>query len=52
MGDFRKIQTGGLRTWKFQGSIKQEVQFPGVIKKKSCEISKDLGSWPWKFQCV
>ena len=45
-----KIQTGGLRTWnfqgywrksmwKFQGSIKREVEFRGLFKKKT-----------WNFQ--
>ena len=37
---------------EFPGVNKKEVEFPGVIKKKSCEISKDLGFWPWKFQWV
>ena len=27
------------RTWKFQGSIKKEVEFLGVFKKNSCGIS-------------
>ena len=28
---------------KFQGSIKKEVEFPGVFKKNSCRISVGLG---------
>ena len=38
--------------WKLQGSIKIEVEFPEVIKKKPCEISMGLGFWPWNFQEV
>ena len=34
----RKIEMG-----KFQGSIKKEVEFPGVFKKNSCRISVGLG---------
>ena len=59
----KKSKHGGLRTcnfhgywgknmWKFQGSIKKEVKFPGVIKKKSCGISIGLGFWPWNPQGV
>ena len=29
--------------WKFEGSIKKEMQFPGVFKKYSCGISRGLG---------
>ena len=36
--------------WKFQGSIQKEVEFPGVIEKKPCGISMDLGSQHLKFQ--
>ena len=28
---------------KFKGSIKKEVEFPGVFKKKLCRISMGLG---------
>ena len=55
-----KIQMGGgwvriwnfqgyLRNsmWKFQGSIKREVEFPGAIMKKYGEISMGLAFWPW-----
>ena len=28
---------------------KKNVEIPGVNKKKSCEISKGLGFWSWKF---
>ena len=57
-----KIQTGGLRMWnfqrysrmsmwKFQGPIKKEVEFPGVIKIKSWGISMmGFGFWPWNLQ--
>ena len=54
-GLFQKIskQGRGLRTWnfqrywrkniwKFQGSIKKEVEFPGVYKKKSCNFYGSL----------
>ena len=34
---------------EFPGLIKNEVEFPGVTKKKSCEISRGLGFWPWNF---
>ena len=29
--------------WKFLGSIQKEIEFPGVIQKKSCGISMGLG---------
>ena len=32
--------------WKFWGLIKKEVKFPGVIKKKLCEVFRSLGSLP------
>ena len=28
--------------WKFQGSIKKELEFPGVFLKSSCGISTGL----------
>ena len=28
--------------WNFQGLIKNNMELPGVIKKKSCEISRGL----------
>ena len=31
--------------WKFQGSIKKEVEFPRVIQKRLCGISMGLGFW-------
>ena len=37
---------------KFQGSIKKEVKFPGVLKKNWCRISMGPGFWPWNFQEV
>ena len=51
-----------LRTWnfqgywrksmqKFQGSIKKEVEFPGVYKINRV-FSMALGFWPWNFQGV
>ena len=54
-------QERGLRTWnfqeywrksmwKFQESIKKEVEFPRVFKKNPCGISMGLGFWPWNFQ--
>lgn len=36
----------------FQGLIKKEVQFPGVIKKTSCGISRSLSFGPSNFQGV
>ena len=36
--------------WKFQESIKKEVEFPGVYKKNL--ISMCLGFWPWNFEGV
>ena len=48
-----KIQTGRVedmefrdlinRMWKFLGSIQKEVEFPGLIQKKSFGISMSLG---------
>ena len=32
---------------KFQGSIKKEVEFPGVFKKNSCRISMGLSFFIW-----
>ena len=32
--------------------IEKEVEFPGVIKKKSFGIFMGLGFWPWNFQDV
>ena len=37
---FNSIQKG---MHKFQGSIKKEVEIPGVFKKNSCRISMGLG---------
>ena len=37
---------------KFQGSIKQEVQFLGMLKKSSYGISMGLGFRPYNFQGV
>ena len=62
LGYFRK-STGRVRTWnfqrywtksmlKFQGSIKQEVQFLGMLKKNSYGISMGLGFRPYNFQGV
>ena len=36
--------------WKFQESVKREVEIPGVFKKNSRGISIDLGFWLWNFQ--
>ena len=36
---------------KIPGSVKKEVEFPGVIKKR-CGIFMGLGFWPWNFQGV
>ena len=33
----------------FQGLIKNEVGFLGVIKKKSCGISRGLEYWAWNW---
>ena len=38
--------------WKFWGSIKKEVEFPGVFKKNPSGISMDLGFWCWNFESV
>ena len=37
---------------KFQGSIKEKVEFTAVIKKNSGGISIGLGFLPWDFQRV
>ena len=47
-GVFRVLK----RMWKFQGSIKKEVKFPGVFKKNSCGIFLGPGFWNWNFQVV
>ena len=41
----KKIQIEGVKysMWKFQGSIKKEVEFPGVFKKKLSGIFMGLG---------
>ena len=36
--------------WGFQGFIKKEVQFPGVIEEKSCGTSTGVNFWFWNFQ--
>ena len=36
--------------WKFQESIKKEVKFLGVIKKKSCRIFKECHTISQNFQ--
>ena len=61
-GDSRKHPNRqGLMTWNYQGIKKTEcrnsgaqwkVEFPRVMKKKSCGMSMGLGFWPWKFQWV
>ena len=39
--------------WKFQGSIKKEMEFPVVFKKKTCGISMGLHCfWPMNLQGV
>ena len=30
--------------------VKNEVEFPGVTKEKSCGISRGLVFWAWNFQ--
>lgn len=35
---------------KFIGQLKNEVEFPWVLKKNSCEISMGPGLWPSNFQ--
>ena len=34
----KRWQGGGLKTWKFQGSIKNEMEHPGVSTKNCCGI--------------
>ena len=57
----RKIQTRGVEDIEFLGRVTEEwhslnprgqlkkVEFPGVIKKKSCKISMCVSFWPLKF---
>ena len=56
----KKSKHGGLRIWnfkgywknrfwKFQGSTKKRVEFPGMTKKTSCGISMGLGLWSLEF---
>ena len=33
-----------------RGFHRKEVEFPGVIKSKSCRISQRLGFWSWNFR--
>ena len=33
----------------FQGSIKNEMEFLGWPRKKSCGISRGLGFWAWNW---
>ena len=42
---------GGKSMWKFQGSVKKELEFPVVFKKNSCAcgICMGLGFWPWNL---
>ena len=46
--NFREYQRNSK--WNFQRSIKKELEFPGVIKKKICEDFRGLGSFPNHFQ--
>ena len=32
--------------WKFQAPNKREIEFPRMVKKKSCGISMSPGIWP------
>ena len=44
-----KTRQVGLRIWNFQGYLrnsKWNLEFSGVVKKKSYEISRGLGSRP------
>ena len=56
-----KIQIGGVEDMEFlrvlkkehgqtPWSSKKEVDFPRVIKKKSCGFSIGFGFWSWNFQ--
>ena len=36
---------GGKSMWKFQGSVKKELEFPVVFKKNSCGMWNLHGSW-------
>ena len=50
---FRNVQ-GYWRNsiWKFQQPIKKEMEFPEVIKKKSCGNPMDLVFWSRNFHRV
>ena len=48
--NFQRCQRNSI--WNFQRLIKNEVEFPVVMKKKSCGISRGLGFWPWNFPVV
>ena len=66
MGLFEKKSKQGVEDMEFLGVLNKqnveipgsevntqdEVEFPGVIQKKSCGISMGLGFWPWKFLWV
>ena len=55
----RKDVRGGVEDMELPGVLKnknmeisrvdKEVEFPKVIKKKSCGIFMHPGFWPWKF---
>ena len=38
--------------WKFKQPLKKEMEFPEVIKKKSCGNLMDLAFWPRNFHRV
>ena len=42
-----KISVHFYNIWKFQGSIKKEVGFPGVFTKNSCENFHCAFTGPW-----
>ena len=51
MDYFRKhSNSGGAEDMELPRILKKKnVEIPVMNKKKSCEICKGLGFWPWKF---
>ena len=47
--NFQSYQRNANSMQKLQGFIKNEVEFPGAIKKKSCGISRGLGFLIFNF---
>ena len=50
MDYFRQNSNRGAEDMELPSILKKtNVEIPGMNKKKSCEVPKGLGFWPWEF---